>query len=239
MRTRHFAVVDQAMALPAQHHAVLDAGVAVAFPFEDMVDLAPGRWASAVGAAAVAGGDGAADPSGITRVSRRTSRGWPLPFMTIGTTPASQASMRDTAAATTPVAAEVQLVDLRHRTFVRTRAVLVEQLHQRFAPGLQLRRRVLRGLGGQLRLGTGPPPGRQARGGRAAQDPRDGLDMAQARSPGGERLGRGGKARGRRRAVEPDARAHLLGGGDPSAGLEPLPAQQISQPGGGGGLRTG
>lgn len=41
---------------------------------------------------------------------------------------------------------------------------------------------------------------------------------------------------GRRRqraAVEPDARAHLLGGGDPAAGLEAFPSQQVAQGAGG------
>ena len=47
----------------AEHDQVVDAGGAAVFPLDDVVDLAPAGWsvASGVGAAVVAGGDGAAD----------------------------------------------------------------------------------------------------------------------------------------------------------------------------------
>ncbi len=94
---------------------------------------------------------------------------------------------------------------------------------------LQLRGAVNGDLLGQLHLGGGPVCGTEPVGGGGAEHPGDDLDMAQARLPGRERLGRGGQPGGKRSVVEPDTWADLLGGGDAAAGLEPLPAEQVVQ----------
>ena len=52
--------------------------------------------------------------------------------------------------------------------------------------------------------------------------------------PGGEHGGGGGEPGGVRGAVEADLVAHVLRGEDAAAGLEPFPAEQITQRAGGG-----
>jgi hypothetical protein len=71
------------------------------------------------------------------------------------------------------------------------------------------------------------------RGGRVEQS-RDHLDVPQPGPAGVEHLGGGGQPGRQLGAVNSDARADVFGGVHPAAGLEPLPAEQISQPGGGG-----
>ncbi len=132
-------------------------------------------------------------------------------------------------AAPVAVPAEEQLVDLRRRPVVRLLTVLIQCVDQPCAPGVQLARGVLVGLRGELLLRARPllrgqPPGRLA-----AEHAGDDVDVPQACPSVAEDRGRRGQSRRQWRAVQPDSRRDVLGGGDATAGLEPLQPQQVAQ----------
>nr|WP_246631743.1 hypothetical protein [Pseudonocardia nigra] len=112
-------------------------------------------------------------------------------------------------------------------------AVLVELVDEVGAPGVQLGGGVLGGSLGEDRFGVGEPVGVDAFGGGRCHECGDDLDVPQSDGACGEG-GRGGGQPGRQGgAVEVGPCADLVGGGNPAAGFEPLPAQQVGQCGGG------
>jgi quercetin 2,3-dioxygenase len=135
----------------------------------------------------------------------------------------------DAPAGAVRVAGEEQLVDRLGGGVVGGGAVLVQPVDQGAGPPGELGRGVGAGLGGERGLGAGPHLRGEPPGGGGGQGAGDHLDVAQRAPAGGEHRGGGLECRGEYGSVEPDPRAHVLGGGDAAGGVGAIPAEQIGE----------